>query len=87
MKPSVRLLSLVLKVWEQALLCDTCKLGVTLQVVFSKQDRKTPREMAVEPGYGSRERSPGGHIAPAVHYGQYRHAAKMLTALCSAYFW
>ena len=36
----------------------------TLQVVFSKQDRKTPREMAVEPGYGSRERSPGGRPVP-----------------------
>ncbi|CAK0749333.1 hypothetical protein CVIRNUC_001902 [Coccomyxa viridis] len=33
--------------------------GRTITVVFSKQDRKTPREMAVEPGYGSRERSPG----------------------------
>jgi hypothetical protein len=34
-------------------------------VVFSKQDRKTPREMATDPGYGSRERSPGGHSAIA----------------------
>ena len=55
-----------------------------LQVVFSKQDRKTPREMAVEPGHGSRERSPGGRIsAPAVCIATAKSAflaVKMLTA-------